>query len=129
MINLDDIFYEIWEEGYIYDTDENGLNMSYGEYAAISDYFWECVEDELSLYDGFENKLDAWNEILSTATDDVYMFWNWNQNNEFYFDIDEEAGTYDCSGTLPTCLEDSWKEWKQETNLEPDRYASDPEFD
>lgn len=129
MLNLTDVFYDIWQDGYIYDEDENGMNMSYGEYAAISDYFWECIEDELSNYYGFEEKLEAWNDILSTATDDVYLFWNWDQDNDFYFDIDEENGTYDCSGTLPTCLRDDWEEWKQYTDLQRSDYASDPDFD
>lgn len=124
MLNLTDVFYDLWEDGYIYDEDEDGHNMSYGEYAAISDYFWECVEDELSNYYGFESKLDAWNEILSTADDDVFMFWNWDQDNfEFYFDIDEEEGTYDASGVLPKCLEDDWKEWTEETDLRPSDYV------
>ena len=129
MINLNDVFYDLWEDGYIYDEDENGLNMSYGECVAISDYFWECVEDELDNYYDFESKLDAWNEILSTAADDVYMFWTWDQDNDFYFDIDEENGTYDVSGKLPPFFKESWEEWKEYTDLEPSRYARDPEFD
>jgi hypothetical protein len=128
MINLTDIFYELYEDGYIYEEDENGLNMSYGELAAISDYFWDCVIEELDNYSGFEDKLRAWNEIVSTADDDTFMFWNWDQDQDFYFEVDEDAGTYDCSGTLPMCLKDAWDEWVSETDLSRSEYARGPEF-
>lgn len=129
MLNLTDVFYNLIDDGYIYDTDENGYNMSYGEYAAISDYMWECVVDELNNYYGFEEKLDAFNDIVSTADDDTCSFWGWNPNNDFYFDIDEDEGTYDCGGVLPIILKEDWEEWKSETDLVPSNYARDPKFE
>lgn len=128
MINLTDIFYDLIDEGYIYDEDGNGHNMSYGEYSAISEYFWLCVEEELDNYNGFEAKLEAFKEMADSADDDTRMFWGWNDENDFYFDIDEENGTYDCSGVLPYCLEDAWNEWVDTTDLERAEYARDPEF-
>lgn len=103
--------------------------MSYGEYAAIADYFWNLVEDELDQYSSFEEKLNAWEEILQSADDDVYMFWTWDEDNTFYFDIDEDAGTYDVSGTLPECLRASWEEFERYTDLVPAEYARPPKFD
>jgi len=129
MLNLTDVFYDLIDEGYIYDTDEEGYNMSYGEYAAISDYMWECVQDELDNYYGFEEKLNAFKEIADSADDDTCTFWGWNQDNDFYFEINEDEGTYDCGGTLPYILKDDWEEWKSETDLTPSQYAREPEFD
>lgn len=128
MINLTDVFYDLIDDGYIYDEDENGKNMSYGEYVAISDYFWEVIEDELSNYYGFEDKLDAFIEMNNSADDDTRMFWGWDADNDFYFDVDEENGTYDCSGVLPIILKDDWLEWKEYTDLQPAEYAREPEF-
>ena len=40
---LDRIFYQLLEDGFIYDIDNNGKNMSYGEYFAIQNYFIELI--------------------------------------------------------------------------------------
>ena len=52
MLNLTSLFYGLFEEGYIYEEDENGHNMSYGEYvpeqvSALAELYF----DELRLED------------------------------------------------------------------------------
>ena len=126
MLNLTDVFYDLYNSGYIYDEDENGHNMSYGELAAISDYFWGLVEEELESYYTFEEKIDAFTDIVNSADDDTLMFWNWD--GDFYFEIDEDAGTYDFDGTLPYCLKDAWEDFVATTDLTPSEYSREPKF-
>ena len=78
MINLTALFYDLIEEGYIYEEDENGLNMSYGEYVAIAEHFFENIVEALKEEVGYnatiEELTDKYNELIETADDDTRMF-------------------------------------------------------
>lgn len=80
-------FYELYEAGFIYDEDENGLNMSYGEYAAIQDAGREKLRESL---ENAENKLDfleKLQDLLDGADDDAKMFFGLD---DWYVYIDDE---------------------------------------
>ena len=111
---LDKEFYDLVEEGYIYDEDENGMNMSYGEYASISDDLWEVLADELKYYRDFPSAYDAYIEIMDNTSDDAKMFMS-GSDDDFYFSIDEDEGTYTFSGEVPFILEKLFKEFRKET--------------
>ena len=115
---LDDEFYDLVEQGYIYDEDENGMNMSYGEYAAVSDDLWEVLADELNRYRDFPSAYDAYEEIMNNTGDDAKMFMGVSDDDYFYFSIDEDEGTYTFSGEVPSVLEKSFKKFQKETDLE-----------
>ena len=78
MVNLTDLFYGLIDDGFIYDEDENGLNMSYGEYVAIAEYFFENIIEALKEEVGYnatiEELADKYNELIETADDDTRMF-------------------------------------------------------
>ena len=78
MINLTELFYGLIEDGFIYEEDENGLNMSYGEYVAIAEYFYEAVVEALREEVGYttdiEKLAEVYNELITTADDDTRMF-------------------------------------------------------
>ena len=95
MINLTDIFYELLGEGYIYEEDEDGLNMSYGEYAAICEYVWDKIKSSLSgIYDIIEF-LETASEIFETADDDACMFFGLNDDEKFIeIDYDDPSNSY-----------------------------------
>ena len=115
---LDDEFYDLVEQGYIYDEDENGMNMSYGEYSAVADDLWEVLEDELKYYRDFPSAYDAYEEIMNNTSDDAKMFMGVSDDDYFYFSIDEDEGTYTFSGEVPSILEKLFKEFQKETDLE-----------
>lgn len=115
---LDKEFYDLVKEGYIYDEDENGMNMSYGEYATVSDDLWEVLEDELKSYRDFPSAYDAYVEIMDNTSDDAKMFMGVSDEDYFYFSIDEDEGTYDFDGEVPFILEKLFKEFQKETDLE-----------
>lgn len=118
-LNLTDVFYDLIDEGYIYEEDEKGYNMSYGEYAAISDYMWEKVEEELEQYYDFESAYDAFQDIVNSADDDTKMFWDYSdEDDDFYFYADYDNGTYSVSGECPAVLKDRFEEFQQNTDLE-----------
>lgn len=117
-LDLTKEFYKLYDEGYIYDEDENGRNMSYGEYLAISDYLWEFVEDELKYYRNFADAYEAYDEIIGTADDDTKMFMGISDDDYFYFSIDEDNGTYSVDGECPEVLKKLFKEFEKETDLE-----------
>lgn len=78
MVNLTDLFYGLIDDGFIYDEDENGLNMSYGEYIAIAEYFFEniieALREEVGYNTTIEELADKYNELIVTADDDTRMF-------------------------------------------------------
>ena len=115
---LDKEFYNLVEEGYIYDEDENGMNMSYGEYASVSDDLWEVLADELKRYRDFPSAYDAYEEIMNNTSDDAKMFMGVSDDDYFYFSIDEDEGTYTFGGEVPSVLEKLFKEFQKETDLE-----------
>lgn len=115
---LDDEFYDLIEQGYIYDEDENGMNMSYGEYVAVSDDLWETLENELEYYRDFPSAYDAYNEIMDNTSDDAKMFMGISDDDYFYFEINEDENTYSFSGEVPTVLEKLFKKFLKETDFE-----------
>lgn len=115
---LDDEFYDLIEQGYIYDEDENGMNMSYGEYIAVSDDLWETLENELKDYRDFPSAYDAYNEIMGNTSDDAKMFMGISDDDYFYFEINEDENTYSFSGEVPTVLEKLFKKFLKETDFE-----------
>lgn len=74
MLNLTDVFYDLVDRGFIYEEDENGYNMSYGEYMAISDYGYNLIINELDEIDDPVEWLYTLKDILDTADDDASMF-------------------------------------------------------
>ena len=78
MINLTSLFYDLINDGFIYEEDENGLNMSYGEYVAIYDHFFNAIVEDLKEAVGYnttiEELAEKYNEIIETADDDTRMF-------------------------------------------------------
>lgn len=115
---LDDELYDLIEQGYIYDEDENGMNMSYGEYVAVSDDLWETLENELEYYRDFPSAYDAYNEIMDNTSDDAKMFMGVSDDDYFYFEINEDENTYSFSGEVPTVLEKQFKKFLKETDFE-----------
>jgi hypothetical protein len=115
---LDDEFYDLIEQGYIYDEDENGMNMSYGEYSAVADDLWEVLEDELKYYRDFPSAYDAYEEIMNNTSDDAKMFMGVSDDDYFYFEINEDENTYSFSGEVPTVLEKLFKKFLKETDFE-----------
>jgi hypothetical protein len=115
---LDDELYDLIEQGYIYDEDENGMNMSYGEYVAVSDDLWETLENELEYYRDFPSAYDAYNEIMDNTSDDAKMFMGVSDDDYFYFEINEDENTYNFSGEVPTVLEKLFKKFLKETDFE-----------
>lgn len=86
---LDKIFYELLENGFIYDEDENGMNMSYGEYGAINKHFEECLLEEFDKYTELEDALEFLIETRDNASDDVRLFFAMDEYDNFYYYIDE----------------------------------------
>lgn len=113
---LDKRFYELIDEGYIYDEDENGINMSYGELVAVSDDLWETLENELKYYDDFQQAYDVYMDIMDNTGDDTKMFMS-GADEYFYFYINEDEGTYSVDGEIPFVLEKLFKEFQKETDL------------
>jgi len=113
---LDKRFYELVDEGYIYDEDEDGMNMSYGELASVSDELWETLEDELKYYDDFQEAYDVYMEIMDNTSDDAKMFMT-GSDEYFYFEVDEDEGTYSVDGEVPFVLEKLFKQFQKNTDL------------
>ena len=115
---LDNEFYKLFDEGYIYDEDENGMNMSYGEYAEIDDDLWEVLENEVKKYRDFQSAYDAVKDIIDNTGDDALMFMSGIDDfNDFYFEIDEDEGTYRIDGKVPPILSKLFDKFKKETDF------------
>ena len=98
MFNLNKIFDELWDAGYIYDEDENGRGMSYGEICAVDDYLWESLIEELNSYNNIIEKIDAYNNIIKNAVDDVWLFMSIDEDDAYvWIDYDEYNNTIDYS--------------------------------
>jgi hypothetical protein len=118
--SMSDIFQDLLDEGYIYDEDENGRNMSYGEYIAIADYFHECLNEYLEQYAGceFGEILDAYERFMDGG-DDERMFAGMEENTDFIFgcDWDEDGNTlWECydEDEIPDALKGYWEKYKEE---------------
>jgi hypothetical protein len=94
MIDLTEKFYDLIEEGYIYDEDENGLNMSYGEYVAIQEYGLELIEEELTGIYNIIEFLETAKELIDTADDDTRMFFGIELDEDIYIDEEDPLNSY-----------------------------------
>lgn len=90
---LNEIFYELFAEGFIYDEDENGLNMSYGEYAAIQCHFQEKLIEAFESYNDFESAMEFLTSEVKSAGDDVSLFFDLEEYQNIYYYIDEDEKT------------------------------------
>lgn len=109
-IMLDKLFDELRDEGFIYDTDENGLCMSYGEYAAVNQAFEEALLEEVQSYTDFESAADALKDLMD-CSDDVRCFFYTEQYEDFDYSI-EDDGTIDM-WNVPETLKDLFEELKE----------------
>ncbi len=82
MKNLTDLMYELLNEGIIYEEDENGLGMSYGEEAAIIDYLRGYVEEQLERASTLEEGIRIYKEIVIYSDDDGKMFAGIDEDDE-----------------------------------------------
>lgn len=93
---LNETFDELYSEGYIYnEPDENGLDMSYGEYAAIDSCFEEQLVNMITDIDDLEKAAEVLQETIENATDDVRLFFALSLYDDFYCYIDEDERTVD----------------------------------
>lgn len=139
MTTLTERFYEMWQDGFIYDDDPDnpGMGMSYGELAAVSAEFDECIQDAIDAADTFEEALANLKEVTDNGTagaggDDVSVFYSLDEfiQNLFYnvrdtYFEDEETGEFGTVLTIPDAhyfedkcpyerLVDLWEEYKDE---------------
>ena len=94
MVDLTKKFYELIDEGFIYDTDEKGFNMSYGEYFAIQEYGWELIKEELTGIYNIIEFLETAQELIDTADDDTRMFFGIELDGYIYIDEEDPLNSY-----------------------------------
>ena len=123
--SLEILFYDLIEEGFIYDEDENGKNMSYGEYAAVGEEIENTLVDEmLSCYD-LETAIETLKNLLS-CSDDVRMFCCLEEYDEMYCHIDDDGSVE--LYNVPARLKDFFEELKEryeDEHQEEDEYEYD----
>lgn len=125
---LDKLFNDLRDDGFIYDTDENGYNMSYGEYAAVNDAFENTLLEEVKSYTGFEEAADKLKE-LTDCSDDVRIFFNMEEYDNFNYYINDD-GTIEM-WSVPESLKEFFEELKEEYEEEHRVYENeeDEEWD
>lgn len=121
---LDQLFYEIWSEGYIYDEDENGHNMSYGEYAAIAAEFEEAVLNQVRFCTDFEDAAETLKDTMN-CTDDVRCFFNSEEYDNFDYYINDNGIVEMWS--VPSTLKELFEELKEK--YEEEHYIENEEED
>lgn len=83
MKTLTDIFYDLVEAGFIYsEPNEDGTDMSYGEYIAVMDYMHAHIEECLEHADTIEEALEIYKDVVTDADDDAKAFACINEDNE-----------------------------------------------
>ena len=120
---LTNLFNDMREEGYIYDEDENGQQMSYGEYAAINTAFEEALLDQLKHYYDFEQAAETLKSIMDGTTDDVRIFFDAESYDNFDYYINDN-GTVDM-WSVPEKLKDFFEELKE--RYEEEHYIEEDE--
>lgn len=126
---LDKLFNDLRDDGFIYDTDENGYNMSYGEYAAVNEAFENLLLEEVkSCYD-FEEAVEELKNLLD-CSDDVRCFFYAEEYEDFDYEIDDETGTVELYN-VPEKLKEFFEELKEEYEEEHRVYENeeDEEWD
>ncbi len=117
MLNLTNEFYNLIEKGYIYEEDENGMNMSYGELADVANELWVLVDEEVECYDSIIDQVEAYLKIINSADDDTAMFMGLDDELlGAYFYYDEDDGTIDYYG-LPEYFIEKLNEYAIENDL------------
>lgn len=110
---LNNLFNDMREEGYIYDQDENGQGMSYGEFFAINTAFEEILCDEILHIHDLEEAAETLREIMGNTSDDVRVFFNAEEYDDFDCYIDEDKKTVElCS--VPQLLKAHFEELVEE---------------
>lgn len=110
-IMLDKLFNELWHEGYIYETDENGYNMSYGELIAIQDEFEKTLLDEVKSCTDFESAAETLKDMMCCG-DDVRIFFYTEPYDDFDYYI-EDDGTVELYN-VPETLREFFEELKED---------------
>lgn len=116
---LDDVLMELVEEGYIYEEDEDGYNMSQGEYITIADYFTDVIEKSLP-HTGFIDDYEALQKMLDDASDDPKMFMSpdiVDMMDEYFFEIDEDTGEIKEYGECPYILKQERDDFMEERRM------------
>ena len=109
---LDKLFNELRDAGHIYETNENGRTMSYGEYAAVNTAFEnKLLKAVKSCYD-FEEAAEELKELVD-CSDDVRAFFYVEEYEDFDYEIDEETGTVDMYN-VPEKLKEHFEELKEQ---------------
>lgn len=113
MINvLDKLFNELWHEDYIYiEPDENGYDMSYGEYAAIQDEFEKTLLNEVLSHHELEDAAEALKDMVC-CSDDVRVFFDTEEYDDFDYYI-EDDGTVELY-SVPSTLKEFFETLKEE---------------
>lgn len=121
---LERLFYELIDEGFIYETDENGLGMSWGELAAVNDEIEDTLVDEMLRCIDLEDALETLENLLS-CSDDVRLFCCLAEYDEMYCCINDDGSVelYDA----PERLKDFFEELKE--RYEDEHYQEEDEED
>ena len=128
VLNLTDLFYEIWEAGYIYnEPNEYGLDMSYEEYAEVNMMFEQAVVDEILKIDNLEEATQKLEDIMDTAIDDVRIFMAAEDYDNFSYWYDERSGRVYLD-SVPDMLEDHFNELAKKYE-EEHMYDNEEEYD
>ena len=107
---LESLFYKLLEDGFIYETDSNGKNMSYGEYVAIQDYFLESIKEEIENCVDFLEVVKFLEDEVKDCIDDVKLFVDLEDFENFYFyldDYDKEIIAYN----VPKVIQNKFNEF------------------
>ena len=128
---LEKRFYEMCDDGFIYNESEDGKAMSYGEYAAVADELQDTLEDKLSGLP-FDQKLDVLRDELR-CSDDVRIFLDLEPYEDFLSNIYEEEidGKYywkldGDTDQYPESLVDAYNEYREDV---PDPMYLEDEID
>lgn len=109
---LNKLFDELRDDGYIYTEDENGQAMSYGEYAAVNREFEENLLDQILRIGEFEEAADALIDMMDGTIDDVRIFFDSKEYDDFGYNINED-GTVEL-WSVPETLKEFFDELKEE---------------
>lgn len=94
---LNERFYELVDEGFIYDEDENGLGMAYGEYSEIELYLQTKACEYLIMSSSSKLELlENIRELIDNSDDDSIMFMGYDRDDLYlYYDIDDDGEIVD----------------------------------
>jgi len=129
---LEQRFDELREEGYIYEVDENGQGMSYGEFSAINDDLQMTLEEGYADLT-FPDTVDYLKSELNSG-DDVFLFVNVSKYEEFLDNLEtiEVDGTdyyrlYKTPDNVPETLMEKYNDYVEDTQWAIDSLESENE--